>query len=309
MATVNVSIEGLGIICFNREGAEVTFLRHQGHGADHHELKLIARGAGCNVNRRDIAADADIRFVVENPSIRENQLKRNERFHRLSGLAHPNNTDDLNWIINLQSGDFHPTNLRRKRHPHMPLSKLILPNARFYNDRHFTVNDLRRECFLSRRIGEPFDERFGLVGSALGATFSADRVRLFIGSEEVCIMQQNTTYQIGISNIRRTIPGSFLSDFSMYYEVLAPQDGLKFDFHIEQGAPRPHGHDFHVSEEVVQHEKSEEVVQHEKSEEAVQHEKSAEFDNIIAFRRSPDPAMCNIPQLDVPRLEDLPPED
>ncbi|HEX8267289.1 MAG TPA: hypothetical protein VF596_17960 [Pyrinomonadaceae bacterium] len=289
MATVNVSIEGLGIICFNPGGAEITFLRHQGHGADHHELSLIAVGEDCDFESGDIPVDADIRFEVQNPSNQQNEYKDNNRFDRLSGLSHPNNIDDLNWLVNL-SRDFHPTNLRRKRNPQMPLSKLLLPNARFYTERHFTVNQFRRECFLSRRRGEPFDERFGLLGSALGATFSAESVRLLIGEKEVCRMQQDTTYSIRITNIRKGAT-RFLSDFRMYYHVLAPQDGLEFDFHIQRGVARDDESDEHIQGE------------------AVQHGKSAEIDDLSGFFRSPDPAMCNMPIIDRPTLNDLPPEN
>ena len=103
-------------------------------------------------------------------------------------------------------------------------------------------------------------------------------------------MQQDMIYSIDIANIRRIKPGHFLSDFSMYYQVLAPQDGLEFDFHIEQGAAR--------------HDESDEHIQ----EEAVQYEKSAESDDVSGFFRSPDPAMCNMPIIDPATLDDLPPE-
>lgn len=283
MATINISIEGLGILFFDRKGAgaEIAFLRHERHGDDAHELRVHVQGGECNLNERNIPTNADIKLIPVNPTIERNVLNYNENFHRLSGLNYPNNEDDLDWLVDLENTSFHGKNqLRRKRHSGghgMPISKLFLPPARFYTARHSTVNNVAVEYFLlNRRNGT--SERFGIIGSALGAEFSASNVQLIIGTEEVCVMNENTNYTIKILNTRRVNTGRFVSDFSMYYHVLSPRDGKEFDFHLTNGG------NFST--------------------------KSSEADDLDTLFRSPDPAMCNIPQLgDKGKLEDLPPED
>ena len=224
MVRVNISIEGLGIICFNKNKGrgEIALLRHDDHLLN---VKVITRNGDLFHDYGEIPMNAEeIHFVNDTPVSRY-FLNDDGRFRRRNGFE--NDLQDIRWILDLESSELNGEEMRPIRHPrHMLLTKMYIPDAYFYTDAL-----TRRECDKMKLMSRPRKTHLGYVGDALGASIVAEKVTLQISGQKDLLLEEGdkiSEYRVIISNLRDSDRLVSESDFPMYYEVLQDDDGDKF---------------------------------------------------------------------------------
>lgn len=222
MVRVNISIEGLGIVCFNKDAkpkrGEIALLNHE-----HHSLTLKAETRDGQIIREEtLSPDTRITFVNDKPATKY-KLNDDEDFDRDNGLA--NDLYDLRWILDLEGDELHDEELRPAGHrPH--LTRIYIPDAFFYTDKLS-----KRECYKIKPNGDKAP--LGWVGEALGATIIAERVTLEISGKPPLTLSDNLEYRVSVKNVREPHTLDPSSDFRMYYHILKDKDGDQFDIQLE----------------------------------------------------------------------------
>jgi hypothetical protein len=225
MIRVNISIEGLGVVCFNEDAkqkrGEIALLHHE-----HHALTLrVETRDGALVRKEAILPNTRINFVNKEPAT-VYKLNDDGRFVRKNGFG--NDLHDLRWILDLEGNELHNEELQPLG-GRPQLTRIYIPDAFFYTEKLS-----REEC--NKVLPNTKKEHLGWVGETLGAAIVAEEVMINIsGTSPIELKEQSPDkleYRVIIKNVREHFTHAPRSDFGMYYHLLKDDDGEQFDLEL-----------------------------------------------------------------------------
>jgi len=233
MVTVEITVEGLAILCLDNSRGEINLLRYD----DHNLIIEMENGHG---SEDDPVTEWDTQKPAGGLPAALTSITFSSTMPRITGTASdqtpinrllppdPSNVQSLRWILDHEGSELHdgPVNRSRRANPKLlGLSRLTIPDAYFY-----TAGVDKDKQYLVRKPSGKV-ERFGSIGSRIGAVIYADEVTMSVAGLTPIKMgraNENDFYSITIDNLDATKRKS--SDFDRYYDVIEAEPPQEFGF-------------------------------------------------------------------------------
>lgn len=235
-STATISMRGLGLFCFNEQGAfESGFVRQSSHK---YMIEIMQSGAGSSRPRlRIVDLEGDVNIEVINPARAVAHRFETGSFER-AGEA--NNARDFRWILDLEGAEMHDRQIEPKgRMPQASgkrLNRLTINAGTFYT-KQVSVAEYARVRTDDQNAPPQF---LGSIAEEIGAEIECtddDGSGLLITINNGAQMQvflpklSDVKYEINFNNDCPAPTGSApdSSDFRLFYNIIRDSGGREFD--------------------------------------------------------------------------------